>query len=171
VWDIQFADLAEKIITARRAWIKKINQNLSTEYNKIAGGQEKVDIVYHPIHQTKQQIITELSREFSAALPFTGVGPQKHDIHFKLRGRDAKLTASRGENRSIIQAIKSIERQLYFDGDPLVLLDDVLSEFDDRHQQNLLCDSKGEQAIITSANQSTSITDKLVQINIRLNQS
>jgi len=60
------------------------------------------------------------------------VGPQRDDLRAELGGRDVAAHASRGQQRTIILAMKLAESDLLgMDGPrPIVLLDDVFSELD-----------------------------------------
>jgi DNA replication and repair protein RecF len=60
------------------------------------------------------------------------VGPQRDDLRAELGGRDVAAHASRGQQRTIILAMKLAETDLLgVDGPrPIVLLDDVFSELD-----------------------------------------
>jgi DNA replication and repair protein RecF len=60
------------------------------------------------------------------------VGPQREDIVVDLDGRDVATHASRGQQRTIILAMKLAETDILGqDGPtPIVLLDDVFSELD-----------------------------------------
>lgn len=60
------------------------------------------------------------------------VGPQRDDLRVELSGRDVAAHASRGQQRTIILALKLAETDLLgVDGPrPIVLLDDVFSELD-----------------------------------------
>ena len=60
------------------------------------------------------------------------VGPQRDDLRAELGGRDVAAHASRGQQRTIILAMKLAETDLLgMDGPrPIVLLDDVFSELD-----------------------------------------
>ena len=60
------------------------------------------------------------------------VGPQRDDLRAELGGRDVATHASRGQQRTIILAMKLAETDLLgVDGPrPIVLLDDVFSELD-----------------------------------------
>jgi DNA replication and repair protein RecF len=82
------------------------------------------------------------------------VGPQRDDLRAELGGRDVATHASRGQQRTIILAMKLAETDLLgADGPrPIVLLDDVFSELDaDRATRlaELLVD-RG-QVIVTTA--------------------
>jgi DNA replication and repair protein recF len=72
---------------------------------------------------------------------------------FLFNEREADGTASRGELRSIILAMKFIEADLIFQETgkrPVVLLDDVFSELDNMRQKSLVKNFKDNQVIMTS---------------------
>jgi DNA replication and repair protein RecF len=69
------------------------------------------------------------------------VGPQRDDLRVALRGLDVAAHASRGQQRTIILALKLAERDLLgADGAPapIVLLDDVFSELDPERTERAL---------------------------------
>ena len=66
---------------------------------------------------------------------------------------EADGSASRGETRSIILALKFIEAAIIFEKTnkkPIVLLDDVFSELDEVRRKSLIKNFKDHQVIITS---------------------
>lgn len=82
------------------------------------------------------------------------VGPQRDDLRVELDGRDVAAHASRGQQRTIILALKLAESELLAaDGPrPIILLDDVFSELDEGRAERLtaLLDGIG-QVIVTTA--------------------
>jgi DNA replication and repair protein RecF len=71
-------------------------------------------------------------------------------------GKDARNVASRGENRSLVLALKFIETDFLAemsDKSPIVLLDDVFSELDENRQKLLTTHFSQYQTIITSTNE------------------
>jgi DNA replication and repair protein RecF len=82
------------------------------------------------------------------------VGPQRDDLRAELGGRDVATHASRGQQRTIILAMKLAETDLLgSDGPrPIVLLDDVFSELDPDRAGRLstLLGDRG-QVIVTTA--------------------
>ncbi|MCL2173833.1 DNA replication and repair protein RecF [Candidatus Saccharibacteria bacterium] len=141
VWDLQFADLSEKIITARDRWIKEINHHLTNEYQKIAAtSRDVVNVKYLASHKSRQQILDQLKHDFLDGRLYTKTGPQTHDIKFKINNHDAKLTASRGENRTIIFATLATMTRILSQtlGEKIYLLfDDIDSELDATRRQEL----------------------------------
>jgi DNA replication and repair protein RecF len=81
--------------------------------------------------------MTELSsQKFYQATP---IGAQKDDVKFLLNKKLAKTAASRGENRTIIFAILARQIEILRATNPevFVILDDIDSELDDVHKNNL----------------------------------
>lgn len=82
------------------------------------------------------------------------VGPQRDDLRAELGARDVAAHASRGQQRTIILAMKLAETDLLgVDGPrPVVLLDDVFSELDPGRAERLadLLGDRG-QVIVTTA--------------------
>jgi DNA replication and repair protein RecF len=86
------------------------------------------------------------------------VGPQRDDLRADLGGRDVATHASRGQQRTIILALKLAETDLLgTEGpQPMVLLDDVFSELDPDRAERLgeLLVGRG-QVIVTTADPAT----------------
>ena len=86
------------------------------------------------------------------------VGPQRDDLRADLGGRDVATHASRGQQRTIILALKLAETDLLgAEGpQPIVLLDDVFSELDPDRAERLseLLAGRG-QVIVTTADPAT----------------
>lgn len=86
------------------------------------------------------------------------VGPQRDDLRVDLGGREVAAHASRGQQRTIILALKLAETDLLAaDGPrPILLLDDVFSELDPARGERLSALLAGRgQAIVTTADPAT----------------
>lgn len=99
----------------------------------------------------------ELERSFERdkILGHTSFGVHRDDYEFRFNGSLADGSASRGEVRSIIVALKFIEAAMILETTgkaPVVLLDDVFSELDETRQKALVYNFKKNQVIITSVN-------------------
>ncbi len=69
------------------------------------------------------------------------VGPHKHDIRFNFNGEDSRTFCSQGQQRLMILAHKMalvLAHRKQFGRDPLILLDDVMSELDIEKRENLV---------------------------------
>ena len=88
-------------------------------------------------------------------LGHTSFGVHRDDYKFFFNQTDASGAASRGEVRSMILALKFIEAKQLVEKNgkkPVILLDDVFSELDEKRQKCLVKNFKDNQVIITSVN-------------------
>ncbi len=72
----------------------------------------------------------------------TGAGPHLAELELAADGRDLRALGSQGEQRLAVLALLLAEAECLIEsrGDPpMLLLDDVLSELDDRRREALLC--------------------------------
>lgn len=88
------------------------------------------------------------------AVGYTLVGPHKDDLIIKEGTRDLLTYGSRGEQRMAVLALKMGE--IYFLEEKgkkkaTLLLDDIFSELDDIHKQEVLRVMQGRQVIVTTA--------------------
>jgi DNA replication and repair protein RecF len=84
---------------------------------------------------------------------FTAHGPHREDFLFFLDGQPVNHTASRGETRSLLLALKIFELGLIEaarEQKPIFLLDDVFSELDGARRRALVKRLKKHQTIITT---------------------
>lgn len=86
----------------------------------------------------------------------TLLGPQRDDIVFTLDGRDARSFGSQGQQRSVVLAWKMAEVALsreVLGEQPLLLLDDVMSELDARRRDAIIrFVQDGIQTVVTTTN-------------------
>ena len=84
----------------------------------------------------------------------TGIGPHLDDLVVELGGRDARRSASQGEQRTLVLAFLLAQAALISEtrGEPpLLLLDDVLSELDrDRRTRLIELGRQHGQVILTA---------------------
>jgi len=82
------------------------------------------------------------------------VGPHRDDIRFYINGLEARKFASQGQQRSIALALKLGQLELIREisgNQPILLLDDVMSELDESRREALIRAIDGQiQTIITS---------------------
>lgn len=164
-WNVALAEHGSYIIEQRIAFIEQINQNLASLYQDIAGTHDEVSIHYSHtfVGDSKQKLLNELHthRERDRYVGYTSVGPHRHDVIFSINDSPALSTASRGEARTIVLALKFLEVAIIEQltgKSPIVLLDDVFSELDTKRQQALSERIEGYQIIMTSTHITRDIT-------------
>lgn len=157
VWDIALSEYGAYIIEQRTIFIERINETLNTIYDDIAGVGDSVSVHYShtSIGDIKQKLLTELHNALQKD-QYTGntsVGPHRHDVVFRFNNTPALSSASRGEIRTIVLALKFLEVSIIeqiTNIKPVVLLDDVFSELDETRQKALSDKVRDNQIIITS---------------------
>ena len=154
-WDVMLAKYGSEILKTREKWIKEINKSLTEVYRKIAKNNDEINIDYNGKILNNNQYIKKLEENFQKdkVLGYTSFGIHRDDFIFKFNHSEADGSASRGEIRSIILALKFIEADLLkkeLKKVPIILLDDVFSELDEKRQKSLVKNFKDNQVILTS---------------------
>ncbi len=163
VWDIQFAGLAEQIATTRTEWLERINGQVTKYYRGIAGGDDVIEVIYSAGRKTKDQLLKQLEADWRSGVTFTRFGPQTHDIRIIINQHDAKTTASRGENRTILFAIlycmvDLVNKEL--PGENYLIFDDIDSELDAQRKEQLYKGSAGNDNPLIATTIETGFTVK-----------
>jgi len=174
VWDLRVGELAGELVDYRVKYIDRINKNLSADYRSISGGQEELDIFYDsklPLDGYTEALLKKLkdSFELDRLRGYTGAGPHRDDIGVTLNGHEARSSASRGETRSIILALKIAELKIVKEKShksPLLLLDDVFSELDGKRRRLLAEALKDTQAFITTTDADAIIKSFMSDYNV-----
>ncbi len=171
-WNVSLAKYGAQIIDMRVRLIERLNTGLQPTYDTIAGNKNSKDTVslhysHTVIDYTEQKLLGELEARTARdqILGFTSIGPHRHDVLFRFNDTPVIGSSSRGEVRTIILALKFLEVDIIqevTDLPPVVLLDDVLSELDDKRQSHLATKFKNHQIIMTSTNPPEIIGDSKV---------
>ncbi len=158
IWDEKLADYGSQIIRARGEFLLYLNLGLGPALAQYAPNLAQATLLYQfSGGPTKAEFLERLralaarEQEYGATL----VGPHRDDFSTFLGVRPVVGYLSRGELRSVVLALKIVESDFLKDRlqqTPLLLLDDIFSEFDPEHQQKLVAFLKGlEQVFITTA--------------------
>ncbi|NCU33960.1 DNA replication and repair protein RecF [Candidatus Saccharibacteria bacterium] len=157
-WNLMLAEYGEVILSKRLEFVDRLNKEIGLVYGDISGVEDQIEIIYNGDVLCKEKIMQLLSANQAKdrILGATSFGPHRHDLRFIFNGFEANSVASRGENRSIVLALKFLETDILAElsgRQPIVLLDDVFSELDASRQQLLTNHFSQYQTIITSVNE------------------
>lgn len=153
VWDMQLIRYGRKIIERRRRFIQELNEIVSDIHQKISGGKEEMILNYEPDIEDiffEDELIRAKERDLKYAQ--TSVGPHRDDLKITVNSIDVRKYGSQGQQRSCalslkLSEIKLVEQTIH--DQPVLLLDDVLSELDQNRQNYLLQAIDETQTIIT----------------------
>lgn len=158
-WNVSLSKYGAYIISKRMAFIDEIQKKLGQTYQNISHTNDIVSIAYSRPYEgaIEQKLLAELDKyaQKDAILGFTSTGPHRHDVLFEFNETLATMSASRGEIRTIILALKFIEVAIIESitgRRPLILLDDVFSELDKTRQSALIHQFTAHQTVIASVN-------------------
>ena len=159
VWDTQIAKYAEIINLYRKEFTEKIKEKIVDIHKKITDNKEEIKIEYISDFTNQEEFLKEIknSRKIDIIKGYTGKGIHRDDLKLFINDKEIGIYGSQGQHRSAILSIKLSELQIIKDEteeNPILLLDDFMSELDKIRRQNFLEDVKDTQIIITC-------TDKL----------
>lgn len=166
-WDINLAKTGAKIIYQRLKYIEALSPFVKDIFSGISAGSEEMELKYESfdkfsanIKEIEEKFIQKLdnNRQFDILNKTTTRGPHRDDITILINGNSAKLYGSQGQQRSCVLAIKLAEASLLKEMtgiEPIALLDDVMSELDEKRQDYILNHIKNWQVFITCCDKET----------------
>ena len=163
-WDGELVEAGAYIMQRRAGTVSAVAALAAPLHEELSGGGEELRIVYSPsvggdaderdLGDAMRNAL-ERSRPREIAQGFTVVGPHRDDLLMLLDGLDVGSTASRGQCRTLVLALKLAEASFLRDErgqEPVLLLDDILSELDASRRARVL-DRAGlyQQCFLTAA--------------------
>ena len=149
---------AEVILRERRSVVALLSAAARETYRRISGTEEDFGIVYRSLLKEEDNIGEKLSRLFlenrenDIRAGFTSVGPHRDDLSLTLNGNQMKQFASQGQVRTAALSMKLAQLKILRDlsgEDPVLLLDDVMSELDSGRRESLVREISSYQTFIT----------------------
>lgn len=168
VWDNQLAHVGALLIKKRLEYVKMLSRRAAEFHGGISKGREELKIRYistsdveknDSVEEINQKLIeaNNKNRKNDIRLGVTLSGPHRDDIEIVINKKNAKSFASQGQQRSAVLSMKLAEAAVLRERmgeEPVVLLDDVLSELDAGRQDYLLNELKNCQVFITCCGKS-----------------
>ncbi len=163
-YNTQLAETGAVLIRFRALFCREISRSAAAIHSDISGGRETLAVTYRTVstisdplasEQELAAAILEHMRTHRAAELASGQalsGPHKDDLELLIGGLPAKSYASQGQSRTAALALKLAERELLRSEsgeEPVLLLDDVLSELDGGRRSYILNSLGNGQVILT----------------------
>lgn len=152
--ELNFLKIGTELTRARIFALKEILPDLNFNFQNISHLQKNVEILVdyvisgecamtfseEKIYNTLQNRLRELEKiELSTGASL--VGPHKHEIRFLYNGNDSRFFCSQGQQRALILSFKMAQivyHRKVHKTEPVLLLDDVLSELDPEKRSCLI---------------------------------
>ncbi len=165
-WDVRFAVSAGRIVAERLQTLDRLSEFANEIHAQLSASDDPLTLAYQSSSepessQNPRQIANTLledvrgtvAREIAAG--HTLIGPHRDDVSASIGDMDVSGFASRGQARTVVLALKLAEARLLSESigdEPVILLDDVMSELDPGRQRHVLdFTSRYEQVILTTA--------------------
>ena len=156
VIDDQLVASGNIIFQKRKAFTAEMIPLVQAFYRSIAGNDETVTMYYESqLHETDFYTLLNNMRQKDFILQRSNGGVHKDDLLLQLNGNVFKTTASQGQRKSLLFALKMAEFEILKINKgfaPLLLLDDVFEKLDNSRMNNLLnrvCNENNGQVFIT----------------------
>ncbi len=142
VFDLQLIPLASYIHSQRTEFIREFLPFFVAIYSQISEQAEIPSLEYlSALDQSSLDVLLKKSRQKDAILQRTTEGVHKDDLEFGLNGRPLKKSASQGQLKSFVLALKLAQFQWLKEKKeklPIILLDDIFDKLDGNRVNALL---------------------------------
>ena len=156
VMDEQMIVPGNYIYEKRKDFTRELFPLVQQFYKQIANNDEQIALVYDSnLNDNSFETILNQFRQKDFILQRSNGGIHKDDISIQLNEQVFKTTASQGQRKSLLFALKLAEFELLKNNKgyaPTLLLDDVFEKLDKERMQNLLywvCNKNEGQVFIT----------------------
>jgi len=154
ILSLQLSSEAEFIAAERALYTDQVDKYVRALFADMTSDSERPKVKYL-CGKTKEEYYKLLSENIEKEIRYgtTLYGTHRDDILIFMNGKEAKLYASQGQQRSIALAMKLGEGEISKErgGEyPVFLFDDVFSELDERRRRYITGGLSGRQVIITA---------------------
>lgn len=152
ILDEKLCRAGEALRAARNEYLAVLAPAAEEIYSGLSSGREKVGFRYiSKAEGPLAQALREARRE-DILNKATTVGPHRDDVEITLNGDSVRSFGSQGQKRSCAVALKLTEAEILKNAtgeQPVIILDDVMSELDVTRQDFILNHIKNRQVFIT----------------------
>jgi len=151
-WEEKLIESGKIIQEKRNEFFSFLQKNMTEYIKKLNEVKTDIDVLYLKNEISENRIEKYKEKEIYAKT--TLIGPHRDDFKINVSGFDLSSFGSRGQQRSTLLAIKLCEIDFITQitqKRPVLLLDDIFSELDEKHRGAILEVINLQQTIITSA--------------------
>ncbi len=154
IWDEELSNYAINIYNYRREFIEKIKNKIKNIHSEITNNKEEIEIEYLSECNSKEKYLELLKqrRKLDIIKGYTTKGIHRDDFNIYINKKELGIYGSQGQHRTAILSLKLSELNIVkdeIDESPILLLDDFMSELDEKRRKNFLEKINDVQVIIT----------------------
>ena len=172
-WDDELSREGATLVSMRASALTQVSPQAAESHARLSGEREELAVAYEPkfaeawdavraasaseeeIAETfAERLGATATRDIAAGLTLSG--PHRDDVAVTLGGEPAASMASRGQQRTAALALRLAEARFLREAageQPILLLDDVLSELDEHRRTSVLGAIEADQILVTSPDQ------------------
>ena len=163
-YNLRLCQVGALLISYRARFYDALGKSAEKFHSQFSGGAENFELQYKtvstvtdpfaPVRDLTENLQEHLEKHYRAELETAQclTGPHKDDFTVSLSGIDLKSYGSQGQTRTAAISLKLAQRELMgreWGEEPVLLLDDVLSELDPGRQDFVLNQIVSGQVFIT----------------------
>lgn len=163
-YNTRLCQVGALLISYRARFFDSLGKAAAVYHGQFSGGSEEFSLTYKtvstvsdpfaPVNALTEDLLSHLESHYRAELESGQclTGPHKDDFSVSLSGIDLKAYGSQGQTRTAAISLKLAQRELMkreSGEEPVLLLDDVLSELDPGRQDFVLNQIVSGQVFIT----------------------
>lgn len=154
IWDEELSNYAINIYNYRKEFIEKIKNKIKNIHSEITNNKEEIEIDYlsECISKEKYLELLKQRRKLDIIKGYTTKGIHRDDFNIYINKKELGIYGSQGQHRTAILSLKLSELNIVKDEigeSPILLLDDFMSELDEKRRKNFLEKINDVQVIIT----------------------
>ena len=154
IWDEELSNYAINIYNYRKEFIEKIKNKIKNTHSEITNNKEEIEIEYlsECISKEKYLELLKQRRKLDIIKGYTTKGIHRDDFNIYINKKELGIYGSQGQHRTAILSLKLSELNIVKDEigeSPILLLDDFMSELDEKRRKNFLEKINDVQVIIT----------------------
>ena len=154
IWDEKLAEYATIICKYRVEFIEKIKKIINKIHKEITDNKEEIEIEYITECYNKEEFLNLLKqrRKLDIIKGFTTKGIHRDDFVIYINNKRLDIYGSQGQHRTAILSLKLAELNIIEEESgeyPILLLDDFMSELDEKRRKHFLQKIQNTQVIIT----------------------
>ena len=172
IWDEKLVEYANIIFQYRNEYMKKITQKIKKIHFEITNQKEDIEIIYQSECETKEKYLNLLKerRKLDIIKGFTTKGIHRDDFMLSINQKQLDIYGSQGQHRTAILSLKLAELNIVKEEigeEPILLLDDFMSELDEKRIKSFLTKIENTQVIITCTEKIKVENQKILIYNVK----
>ena len=154
IYNVKLAEYGYEIYKYRKEFIEKIKNKIKIIHNNITENKEEIEIEYTSNCENKEKYLELLKerKKLDIIKGYTTKGIHRDDFKILINNLPVDVYGSQGQHRTAVLSLKLSELQVIYDEigeNPILLLDDFMSELDEERRKSFLENIKNTQVIIT----------------------